>query len=278
MSAEKVNLHDKPCLVTGALDITGRKGAEKRINHLNLTLRSIRDVNQLITKEKDRDRLIQGICDARGASRSFNSAWIVLLDESKNPIAWAGANIQTGFPALVESIKKWEYPRCVQKALRQKQAVVTKGPPAMCPGCPMLGDIRETGSMTIRLEIQGTVYGVLCTSLPRKLLTAEDEKSLFTEVATDIAFALRDIEMSAEHDLLMQERLRSAKLESIGTLAGGIAHDFNNLLTGIMGNIGLVKTYVTPSEATYDMLEEADKAAVRARDLTQQLLTYASGA
>jgi CheY-like chemotaxis protein len=60
-------------------------------------------------------------------------------------------------------------------------------------------------------------------------------------------------------------------------LAGGIAHDFNNLLTGIMGNIGLVKSYISPSDNTYEMLDEAERAAIRARDLTQQLLTFARG-
>jgi CheY-like chemotaxis protein len=85
------------------------------------------------------------------------------------------------------------------------------------------------------------------------------------------------MERESEYERLEQERLRAAKLESIGTLAGGIAHDFNNLLTGIMGNIGLVKTSISPSDAAYEMLDEAEKAALRARDLTQQLLTFARG-
>jgi signal transduction histidine kinase/ActR/RegA family two-component response regulator len=131
--------------------------------------------------------------------------------------------------------------------------------------------------MTARLEHEGNIYGMLCASMPESTLLDTDEIALFEEVANDIAFALHDISLEAEHELLLQERLRSDKLESISTLAGGIAHDFNNLLTGIMGNIGLAKTYADSPEKASEALEEAEKAAMRARDLTQQLLTFARG-
>ena len=76
----------------------------------------------------------------------------------------------------------------------------------------------------------------------------------------------------------MEEELQSAqKLESLGVLAGGLAHDFNNLLTAIMGNISLAKLSLKPGETTFDRLSEAEKASLRARDLTQQLLTFSRG-
>ncbi|MFA4916925.1 MAG: MEDS domain-containing protein [Syntrophales bacterium] len=80
-----------------------------------------------------------------------------------------------------------------------------------------------------------------------------------------------------ERKLLEAERQKVEKLESIGTLAGGIAHDFNNYLTGIMGNIGLARKYVEPEGQAFERLKEAEKALVRARDLTQQLLTFSRG-
>lgn len=73
------------------------------------------------------------------------------------------------------------------------------------------------------------------------------------------------------------EAAKSSRIESIGLLAGGIAHDFNNILTTILGNISLVKfTSKLPGEISsrFDLVE---KAALRARDLTQQLLTFAKG-
>lgn len=76
---------------------------------------------------------------------------------------------------------------------------------------------------------------------------------------------------------LEEEQSKAEKLESVGLLAGGIAHDFNNLLTGILGNITLARMYVTAGETAHKRLAEAEKACLRAKDLTQQLLTFASG-
>jgi nitrogen-specific signal transduction histidine kinase/ActR/RegA family two-component response regulator len=76
---------------------------------------------------------------------------------------------------------------------------------------------------------------------------------------------------------LQEEINKTQKLESIGILAGGIAHDFNNYLTGIIGNISLVMFKISDSDNIYNLLSEAEKAAIRAKDLTQQLLTFAKG-
>jgi PAS domain S-box len=80
-----------------------------------------------------------------------------------------------------------------------------------------------------------------------------------------------------EHERLEQELVRATKLESVGILAGGIAHDFNNILTAVMGNVALAALDVDPASETARSLKEAEKATLRARDLTQQLLTFAKG-
>jgi signal transduction histidine kinase/CheY-like chemotaxis protein len=77
--------------------------------------------------------------------------------------------------------------------------------------------------------------------------------------------------------LLEEDLLRSRKLDSLGVLAGGIAHDFNNLLTAILGNIEMAMSGLPPGDGRRDRLAEAEKASVRARDLTQQLLTFSRG-
>lgn len=68
-----------------------------------------------------------------------------------------------------------------------------------------------------------------------------------------------------------------SKLESVGVLAGGIAHDFNNILTAIMGNLAIATLDATGQESLERHLQEAERACIRARDLTQQLLTFAKG-
>ena len=74
-----------------------------------------------------------------------------------------------------------------------------------------------------------------------------------------------------------QELLKLSKQESLGQLAGRIAHDFNNLLTVILGNLSLAKILLNPADAALRRLVDTEKACLRAKDLTRQLLAFARG-
>lgn len=76
----------------------------------------------------------------------------------------------------------------------------------------------------------------------------------------------------------MEEELsRAQRLESVGLLAGGIAHDFNNMLTSILGNISMAVYDLDRESKSLVWLSAAEKATLRAKDLTQQLITFARG-
>lgn len=80
-----------------------------------------------------------------------------------------------------------------------------------------------------------------------------------------------------ERKIREMEILKTQKLESLGVLAGGIAHDFNNILTAILGNLSLAKLLAAPGDRLHRKLDETEKATLRAKDLTQQLLTFSKG-
>lgn len=80
-----------------------------------------------------------------------------------------------------------------------------------------------------------------------------------------------------EKRIMERELLKNQKIESIGLLAGGIAHDFNNMLTVITGNIGLAKLSIEPEDKLYRYLDNAEKGAFNAVNLSQQLLTFSRG-
>jgi len=73
----------------------------------------------------------------------------------------------------------------------------------------------------------------------------------------------------------LQEQLRqSQRMEAIGRLAGGIAHDFNNLMTVITGYSQLSLLDLKENNKLRGNIEEVQRAAQRATDLTQQLLAF----
>lgn len=73
----------------------------------------------------------------------------------------------------------------------------------------------------------------------------------------------------------LETQLReSQKMEAIGTLAGGVAHDFNNLLAAILGNLVLAREDVEQAHPAQESLAEIQRAALRARQLVQQILAF----
>ncbi|MEM9017489.1 MAG: PAS domain S-box protein, partial [Verrucomicrobiota bacterium] len=73
------------------------------------------------------------------------------------------------------------------------------------------------------------------------------------------------------------EGVRQQRLEGLGLLARGFAHDFNNALTAITGNISLAKERQPDDADLQQMLSEAQRAAIQATGLVQQLMTFAQG-
>ena len=117
---------------------------------------------------------------------------------------------------------------------------------------------------TIRYRKDGTPVNVIVAGSPIKI---RGELQGIVAVYTDIS----------KHKKTEEELLKAEKLESVGILAGGIAHDFNNIMAAILVNVGLAKLSIKKEDKVLEKLNETEKAIIRAKDLTQQLLTFSKG-
>ncbi|MBV9949295.1 MAG: PAS domain S-box protein, partial [Myxococcales bacterium] len=91
-----------------------------------------------------------------------------------------------------------------------------------------------------------------------------------------IAFVLDQTERKRAQAALRvaEAQLRQAhKMEAVGRLAGGIAHDFNNLLSVILSYSDALIAGWDPASAADD-IAQIRKAALRAAELTRQLLAF----
>lgn len=122
------------------------------------------------------------------------------------------------------------------------------------------------------------------TNYDMTLLHPDNKKSIVTITCspyylkesneTGILAVFRDV---TRIRMMEEEIIKATKLESLSLLAGGIAHDFNNILTIILGNLSLSKMFIDRNDNIYKRLEKAENAALRAKDLTLQLLTFSKG-
>ncbi len=202
--AEKVEQGE----VTGPYDVKGQE------EHLHSVLLSIRKVNQLLVKERDRKKLLQGVCDILVENRDFYNAWVALLDEELKVITVREAGIGKAFGPMEEVLRQGKLPTRARMALERPGVVTTRYPAATCRDCPLSSDYEERGSITVRLEHERKVYGLLSASIPRKYVEDEGEHGLFAEVAGDIAFGLHRIEMEEQrHRAEEKLRVKDKKLE-----------------------------------------------------------------
>lgn len=98
------------------------------------------------------------------------------------------------------------------------------------------------------------------------------------EAILEIQSVGRDItdKKNAEEDRKKMEAqlIQSQKMESIGTLAGGIAHDFNNILSPIVGHSEMLMEDLPENSPLRSGIRDIYTAALRARDLVRQILTF----
>ncbi|MCC6490340.1 MAG: PAS domain S-box protein [Candidatus Hydrogenedentes bacterium] len=78
-----------------------------------------------------------------------------------------------------------------------------------------------------------------------------------------------------EREALHAKLLEVQKMDSIGRLAGGIAHDFNNIMAGVLGYATLVRQELGPDSPHQRRMQAIEESALRASELTNQLLTFA---
>ena len=193
------------------IDITARHEAETRQQHLTDVLRAIRNVNQLIVREKDPAVLLRQACGLLAESRGYRSAWIARRAADGQYQVDGESGVDTDFPELRKQLARGDIPDCCRQALNRPGVVVIHNTTATCKGCALAGSYADQSALATAIRHGTRIFGALVVALPRDMAADPEEQGLFAEVADDIGFALSSLETEQKRQQAEQE-LRFQKL------------------------------------------------------------------
>jgi PAS domain S-box-containing protein len=246
-------------------EIVRRREAEKKLQAANETLEE---------RVRERTAALEGEVEERRRTENFLAA-------EKEHLAVTLRSIGDGvittdvegrvvlLNKVAEELTGWPAEEALGLPLGEVFTIIDEKTRARCesPVAKVLesGGIVGLANHTVLVSRDGTERQIADSGAPIR-----DRESRIVGVV----LVFRDVTEKSRVD---EELTKARKLESVGVLAGGIAHDFNNILTAILGNITLAAHLVSSEEEPYSLLLAAEKAAIRAKSLTQQLLTFSRG-
>jgi len=248
---------------------------EYRITHSNGAILWLQARGQIICEENGRIDYISGVFFDITPQKEMEA----LLAAEKERLAVTLRSIADGVIAadtrarvllmnpVAERLTGWTQDEALGKPVIQVLSLVDEktGAVLACPGEQAL----QTGRVA---EVSGRFHDR--GGMGRTLAVSGSPLIDPRNQTLGVVLVFRDITRQRQ---TAAEMLRMEKLSSLGVLAGGIAHDFNNILTGILGNLSLARWTTHGPPGLIDNLQSAEKAALRAKDLVQQFLTFAKG-
>ena len=223
-------------------DVTERREAEARATQLQVLLDAV--IAQ--------STIPMAVALPDGTLEIINDACLELLGIADEPAWRRGLN-------LLEHPISWQHLDADGEEIPQDQLPIAKA---------LMGEPSRNVEMRIRRK-DGSERWISVHGVPIR-----DERD--NVIASFVAFPDITERKEAETKRVQLETQiqQSQKLESLGVLAGGIAHDFNNLLMGILGNAGLALMDVDSSSPARESIAGIETAALRAKELTSQMLAY----
>ncbi|HUK13220.1 MAG TPA: PAS domain S-box protein [Thermoanaerobaculaceae bacterium] len=203
VSSRVVEVEGEPHFLSIVRDVSERKQHEARIAHLNRLLRTILEINQLIVRERDRDRLFAEACRVVVEHGGFHMAWVGAVDRASAqvvPVAWAGA--EAGYLAAIR-VRADESPLGsgpTGLAARTGRLVVVNDWASDERVAPWREEASRRGyrsSAGVPLPVRGRVEFVLTVYASEAAAFGPEAVSLLGGLGSDVGFALETIDNEA---------------------------------------------------------------------------------
>ena len=297
------NQLDSNSLVRSMRYAIERKKAERRIEHLNSVLKAIRNVNQLIMVEKDKDSLLQKACDALLKARGYNAAWLGFLQDDGTFATVVGSGLGEDVSRFCRHVMNGNHPPCIKKALAQKDPLVVLDKFRECGDCFFKDACVGKDAVIIRVEHAGRFFGLLAVLLASDVTVDDEEKELLQEVAGDIGLALHNMELQESrkqaekelakyrdhleelvkertHDLevVQEELIKRERLSVLGQLTATVSHEIRNPLGVIRSSAFYLQRKLGHADKKITKhLNRVEKQVDLCDSIVDELLEYTRG-
>jgi PAS domain S-box-containing protein len=193
--------------------------SEERTRQLDSLFESGDAVVSLQPMGTDAYSLIRGICGRLVQTRGYDATWIALSDGDGQFRMATEMGHAGGVAALIEQMKKGQWPGCAHRAMSEPDPVVIRDTVSQCQGCPLQSKRYGKASAAIRIGSKGKVFGVICVAASAATVAATGEHLVLKRVARDLSYALRTMTLAGEHkqtaeQLEWERAVRSSIAES----------------------------------------------------------------
>ncbi len=164
-----------------------------RIEYVNIVLRALRDIDDIIARLQDPAQLMDAVCETLLKSRVCRHAWIMLYSSAGSVDAAAEAGDAAVVERFARCCRENSPPPCIQKALDTNRPVLLDEMSPACPACPAGSSYDCSNTACIRLEYMDNTCGLLAVKPELPFAGDPETQLLLTEIARDLSLALYSV-------------------------------------------------------------------------------------
>jgi PAS domain S-box-containing protein len=271
--------HGRELYFSYSLDITERELNHAKLQHLTSVLRSVREVNQLITREQpDAATLIREAIRILVSDRGYRYVSCALVDKVGNVSDYIESS---GFRNTCPLSNTCEIgqPLTCYDLLNSKDHCEHYIDHCECDarGATSAVDLCQSQRFCGLFQYEKKVYGVLTIRLEDDVEATQEELDLFKELCQDLAFALHGIELRIQKNEAFEHMAHAKSEAEIANRAKDeflavMSHELRTPLNPILGFTDLLKK--TASTKDRELLDIIQQAGERQLKLIEAILDY----
>lgn len=182
------------------------------IEKLNLKLRAIRNLNQLIFRQKKKKWTPTDICQAFTSTGGYLSCWMAVLNKKGSIAELAHSGFDKFFTNTSSGFNNIGLASFVYQSLSKNDILINESPITKSEH-PLIEDPdRLLGSLTAKIQYNDTIYGILSVTVQKGEEEAQEQQFLLEEAVNDLAFEFRNIEIEENQKKMMRALKESENL------------------------------------------------------------------